>query len=59
MHSHFEFVVEDPGTTADRLLRGGASVAPHQDPADPHLVVLLDPAGHPLCLIRGSVARRF
>ena len=55
MHSHFEFVVEDPDTIADQLLQGGASLAQHQDPADPHIVVLLDPAGHPFCLIRSSV----
>jgi catechol-2,3-dioxygenase len=59
LHSHFEFVVEDPDTVAQQMLRLGASLAQHQDPNDPNLVVLLDPAGHPLCLIRSTAATRF
>ncbi|WP_371780539.1 VOC family protein [Streptosporangium subroseum] len=58
LHSHFEYVVEDPDAVAQQLLPLGASLAQHQDPDDPHLVVMLDPAGHPFCLIRSSAARR-
>ncbi|NJC74079.1 VOC family protein [Planosporangium thailandense] len=59
LHSHFECVVEDPHAAARQLLPLGASLARHQDPDDPNLVVVLDPAGHPLCLIRSSAARRY
>jgi hypothetical protein len=37
----------------------GASLAAHQDPDDPNLLVMLDPAGHPFCLIRSSAAGRY
>jgi hypothetical protein len=50
---------EDPDAAARELMQRGARLAEHQDDSDPHLVVLLDPAGHPFCLIRSSVARRF
>jgi hypothetical protein len=33
------------------MLRLGASLAGWQNPLDPDLRVLLDPAGHPFCLI--------
>jgi hypothetical protein len=59
MQSHFEFVVDDPEVVARQMLQRGATLAGHQDPDDPHIVVMLDPAGHPFCLIRSSVARRF
>ncbi|WP_449061992.1 VOC family protein [Planomonospora algeriensis] len=58
LHSHFEYVVEDPHAAAQQLLPLGARPARHQDPDDPDLVVMLDPAGHPFCLIRSSAARR-
>jgi hypothetical protein len=58
LHSHFEYVVEDPDAVAQQLLPLGASLAQYQDPDDPHLVVMLDPAGHPFCLIRSSAAQR-
>jgi hypothetical protein len=59
LHSHFEFVVEDPDDVAQQMLQLGGSLAQHQDPNDPNIVVLLDPAGHPLCLIRSTAATRF
>jgi len=34
-----------------RLEDLGASLADHQDPDDPALRVMLDPAGHPFCVI--------
>lgn len=58
LHSHFEFVVADPDETAEEMRRWGATIAPHQAPDDPDLIVMLDPAGHPVCLIRASAARR-
>ena len=56
LHSHFDYVVEDPDAAAQHLLRLGGSPAARQDPSDPHLLVMLDPAGHPFCLIRSSAA---
>jgi hypothetical protein len=58
LHSHFEYVVDDPHAAAQLLLPLGAGLARHQDPNDPDLIVMLDPAGHPFCLIRSSAARR-
>lgn len=58
LHSHFEFVVGDPDTAVPEMLRLGATLAEYQDPDDPNLVVMLDPAGNPFCLIRSSAARR-
>src|SRR4051794_1968559 len=55
---HFECVVDDPDTAVRHLLPLGARVAEQQDPDNPNLVVMLDPAGHPFCLIRSSAARR-
>jgi hypothetical protein len=59
LHSHFDYVVEDPHAAAQHLLRLGGSLAAHQDPSDPHLLVMLDPAGHPFCLIRSSAAEEY
>jgi hypothetical protein len=59
MHAHFEYVVEDPHAAAQQLLPLGASLAAHQDPNDHDLLVMLDPAGHPFCLIRSSAAGRY
>jgi hypothetical protein len=59
LHSHFDYVVEDPHAAAQHLLRLGGSLAAQQDPSDPHLLVMLDPAGHPFCLIRSSAAGRY
>ncbi|MFC0627090.1 VOC family protein [Kribbella deserti] len=49
----------DPHATAEALLPLGGNLSPHQDPNNPNLLVLQDPAGHPLCLLRASAARRF
>jgi hypothetical protein len=51
--------VEDPHAAAQQLIPLGAREATHQDPDDPHLLVMLDPAGHPFCLIRSSAAERY
>jgi hypothetical protein len=59
MHTHFEIVVHDPDNAAARLHQFGARLADYQDPQDSNLIVMLDPAGHPFCLIRSSQARRF
>lgn len=59
MQQHFEWVVEDLEGAAEQLVKLGASVAEHQNPDDPHLLVMLDPAGHPLCIIRSSAAARY
>ncbi|NJC83696.1 VOC family protein [Planosporangium mesophilum] len=59
MQKHFEFVVSDPDAAAEKLLPLGAKIAEYQDEDDPNFVVLLDPAGHPFCLIRSSAARRY
>jgi hypothetical protein len=55
---HFEIIVRDPDEAAEELVGHGATFATHQDPADPHFVVMLDPEGHPFCLIRSSRAHR-
>src|SRR3954451_8307910 len=52
LHQHFEYVVEDPHATAQQLIPVGASLAGHKDPDDPNLVVMLDQAGPPFCLIQ-------
>lgn len=37
----------------------GATVAIQPEPPDPHLTVMLVPAGHPFCLIPNAAATRF
>jgi len=59
LHQHFDYVVEDPHAAAQQLIPLGASLAAHQDPDDPDLLVMLDPAGHPFCLIRSSAAGHY
>jgi hypothetical protein len=59
LQTHFEIVVHDPDDAAARLQSLGARLVDHQDPQDPHLVVMRDPAGQPFCLIRDSHARRY
>ncbi len=54
---HFEVLVEDLDGAVELVLRCGGAEAPHQpadrDPA--RIRVMLDPAGHPLCLfVRGE-----
>lgn len=59
MQSHFELVVEDLDVARAAMVELGATVAVQPEPADPHLTVMLDPAGHPFCLIRSAAATRF
>lgn len=51
MQMHFEWTVDDLPPAIARLEELGATLADHQDPDDPALRVMLDPAGHPVCLI--------
>ncbi|HVX42467.1 MAG TPA: VOC family protein [Mycobacteriales bacterium] len=54
MMMHFEVGVDDVEASVAQCVRAGGSVAswqpPDRDPAE--LRVMLDPAGHPLCLFR-------
>jgi catechol 2,3-dioxygenase-like lactoylglutathione lyase family enzyme len=59
MQSHFELVVGDLDAAQAALVVLGATEAEQPEPLDPHLTVMLDPAGHPLCLIRAAAATRF
>ena len=57
---HFEWMVDDLDAAVVTMQDLGASLAEHQDPGEPHLRVLLDPAGHPFCLMTtGSVVPAF
>lgn len=57
---HFEMVVEDLETALVRLQELGATLAEHHDRDDVGLRVMLDPAGHPFCVIAAaSVASGF
>jgi catechol 2,3-dioxygenase-like lactoylglutathione lyase family enzyme len=58
LQTHFELMVHDPDEAAARLAQHGARYAEHQDVDQPDLVVMIDPAGHPFCLIRSSKAQR-
>ncbi len=53
---HFELVVGDLDSAVGDFERLGARRAAHQDDTDPHLVVMVDPAGRPFCVIRDSAA---
>lgn len=48
---HFEWMVEDLDHAVSMLQDLGATEADHQNPNDPELRVMLDPAGHPFCLM--------
>ena len=50
MQMHLEVYVEDLQQAEARLIARGASKPIAQDAADPGLVVLVDPAGHPFCI---------
>lgn len=58
MQMHFEVLVpvDQLATQISRLVGLGAEKSPHQDPADPGLVVMLDPAGHPFCVFEDPFA---
>ncbi|MFB9315835.1 VOC family protein [Cryptosporangium minutisporangium] len=58
MQHHFDFIVEDLDTAIGQAQRLGARLAEFQDEDDPAYAVLLDPSGHPFCLISASVAAR-
>jgi catechol 2,3-dioxygenase-like lactoylglutathione lyase family enzyme len=59
MQSHFGLLVEDLDAARAAMLDLGATVAVQPQPPDPHLTVMLDPAGHPVCLISSAAATRF
>lgn len=50
MQMHLEVYVDDLRGAEARLVGLGAGRPAAQDPADPGLVVLTDPAGHPFCI---------
>ena len=54
MQMHLELVVDHLAVAVARLQRLGATRPDHQDPDDPHLTVMLDPAGHPFCVIAAA-----
>ena len=47
---HFEWMVEDLEAAVGTLQGLGATLAANQRPEDGGLRVMLDPAGHPLCV---------
>ena len=58
MQMHLEVLVPvgQLANEVSRLVGLGAEKSPHQDPADPGLVVMLDPAGHPFCVFQDPFA---
>ena len=50
LQMHLEVYVDDLQEAEARLRSLGAGRPAEQDPADPGLVVLTDPAGHPFCI---------
>jgi hypothetical protein len=48
---HFEWVVPDVDAAVAHMTSNGARLAEWQNEADPDLQVMLDPAGHPFCLM--------
>lgn len=59
MQTHFELVVDDLDAARASMVELGATVTAQPQPPDPNLTVMLDPAGHPFCLIRSAAATRF
>jgi predicted enzyme related to lactoylglutathione lyase len=51
---HLEIYVDDLHQAEARLVSLGAGKPAEQDPTDPGLVVLTDPAGHPFCIFERS-----
>jgi catechol 2,3-dioxygenase-like lactoylglutathione lyase family enzyme len=49
---HLEFYVDDVRLAELELQRLGAATAKFQDETDRDLTVMLDPAGHPFCIIK-------
>lgn len=50
---HLDIACDDVDAAVARAVELGAAVAPHQP--QPHVKVMLDPAGHPFCLFAGAV----
>ena len=55
LRSHFELIVSDLDAAMEATLQLGAKIAEDQDPEDPDITVMVDPAGNPFCLIRSAV----
>jgi catechol 2,3-dioxygenase-like lactoylglutathione lyase family enzyme len=53
MMMHLDIAVEDLEAGVAWAINAGAVLAEHQP--QPHVRVMLDPAGHPFCLFAGSV----
>jgi catechol 2,3-dioxygenase-like lactoylglutathione lyase family enzyme len=51
---HLEIYVDNLRQAEARLVGLGAGRPAEQDPSDPDLVVLTDPAGHPFCIFERS-----
>ncbi len=54
---HFEWAVEDLDAALDWLQELGGSLAEHHDPDDLGMRVMLDPAGHPFCVMTTASVR--
>jgi catechol 2,3-dioxygenase-like lactoylglutathione lyase family enzyme len=52
MMLHLDFATDDVDAAVAWAIEAGATLARHQP--RPHVRVLLDPAGHPFCLFRGT-----
>jgi predicted enzyme related to lactoylglutathione lyase len=53
MMMHLDLATDDVDAAVAWAIDAGATVAEHQP--QPHVRVMLDPAGHPFCLFRGAV----
>jgi predicted enzyme related to lactoylglutathione lyase len=53
MMLHLDFATDDLDAAVEWAIEVGATVAEYQP--QPHVKVMLDPAGHPFCLFRGAV----
>jgi hypothetical protein len=56
-HIHFEWAVHDLDAALEWLQDLGASLAEHHDPNDLGMRVMLDPAGHPFCVMTTASVR--
>ncbi len=56
---HFEWVVTDMEAAVEDLTNLGARLADWQNDADPAVRVMLDPAGHPFCVIASHSVGEF
>jgi predicted enzyme related to lactoylglutathione lyase len=53
MMVHLDFATDDVDAAVAFAVEAGATVAAHQP--QPNVRVMLDPAGHPVCLFRGAM----